>query len=48
MCIRDRLKIDEADAALIDSSDDFGFGELYSDFQDVKKRNPVSGADEAI
>ena len=42
------LKIDEADAALIDSSDDFGFGELYSDFQDVKKRNPVSGADEAI
>ena len=26
-------------------SDDFGFGELYSD---DKKRNPTSGADETI
>ena len=42
------LKIDAADAALLDSSDDFGFGELYSDFTDVKKRNPVSGSDEVI
>ena len=42
------LKIDEADAALLDSDDDFGFGELYSDFTDMKKRNPTSGADEAI
>ena len=42
------LKIDEADAALLDSDDDFGFGELYADFTDMKKRNPTSGADEAI
>ena len=42
------LKIDAADDALLDSSDDFGFGELYSDFTDMKKRNPTSGADEAI
>jgi len=42
------LKIDEADAALLDSSDDFGFGELYSDFTDIKKRNPTTGADVAI
>ena len=42
------LKIDEDDAALLDSSDDFGFGELYSDFTDMQKRNPISGADEAI
>ncbi len=42
------LEIDEADHATIDSDDDFGFGELYSDFTDMKKRNPVSGADEAI
>ena len=42
------LKIDAADHILVDSDDDFGFGELYSDFTDMKKRNPVSGADEAI
>ena len=42
------LKIDAADAALLESDDDFGFGEIYSDFTDIKKRNPVSGADEAI
>ena len=42
------LKIDEDDAALLESDDDFGFGELFSDFTDMKKRNPVSGQDEAI
>ena len=42
------LKIDEDDAALLESDDDFGFGELYSDFTDMKKRNPVSGQDETI
>ena len=42
------LKIDEDDAALLESSDDFGFGELFSDYTDVKKRNPVSGQDETI
>ena len=42
------LKIDEDDAALLDSDDDFGFGELFSDFTDMKKRNPVSGQDETI
>ena len=42
------LKIDEDDAALLDSSDDFGFGELFSEYTDQKKRNPISGADEAI
>ncbi len=42
------LKIDAADAALLDSDDDFGFGELFSDFTDMKKRDPTSGADVAI
>ena len=42
------LEIDEADHATIEADDDFGFGELYSDFTDMKKRNPLSGADEAI
>mgnify|MGYP003302752362 FL=1 len=42
------LKIDEDDAALLDSSDDFGFGEIYSEYTDMKKRNPISGQDEAI
>ena len=41
-------KVDTADAALLDTDDDFGFGELYSEFTDYKKRNPISGADEAI
>ena len=31
-----------------DSDDDFGFGIVDSDFTDNKKRNPTSGADEAI
>ena len=42
------LKIDAADHALLESDDDFGFGEIYSEFTDMKKYNPVSGADEAI
>ena len=42
------LKLDAADDALLTSEDDFGFGELFSDYTDMKKRNPVSGADEAI
>ena len=60
MCIRDSstaaahasgasvYKVDTTDAALLDTDDDFGFGELYSEFTDYKKRNPISGADEAI
>ena len=31
-----------------DADDDFGFGIVDSDFTDNKKRNPTSGADEAI
>ena len=42
------LKIDEDDAALLTSDDDFGFGELFSEYTDQKKRNPISGNDEAI
>jgi len=42
------LKIDAADHALVDSDDDFGFGEIYSEFTDMKKRNPITGSDEAI
>ena len=40
--------IDSADAALLDSDDDFGFGETSSYFTDVKKYNPLSGQDEDI
>ena len=40
--------ITEADNTLLDSDDDFGFGELKAEFTDLKKRNPISGADEAI
>ena len=40
--------IDSADAALLDSDDDFGFGETSSYFTDVKKYNPISGQDEDI
>ena len=32
---------------LLDSEDDFGFGELKSEFTDMKA-NPISGNDEAI
>lgn len=42
------LLLNSADDDLLESDDDFGFGELYSDFTDIKKRNPVSGADEAL
>ena len=42
------LKIDEDDAALLDSEDDFGFGEIYSEYTDQKKRDPVSGTDTAL
>ena len=36
------------DPITADADDDFGFNEIYSEFTDSKKRNPVSGADEAI
>ena len=36
------------DPITADADDDFGFSELYSSFEDNKKRNPVSGNDEAI
>lgn len=31
-----------------DADDDFGFNEIKSEFVDIKKRNPISGADEDI
>ena len=31
-----------------DADDDFGFGETTASFTDNKKRNPTSGADQAI
>jgi hypothetical protein len=40
--------VNQADADLLDSDDDFGFGEMKSEFTDNKKRNFVSGNDEAI
>ena len=40
--------ITAADNAFLDSEDDFGFGELKAEFTDMKKRNPISGNDEAI
>ena len=40
--------VNTADADLLDSDDDFGFGEMKSEFTDNKKRNFVSGNDEAI
>ena len=42
------FKLDAADDVLVDSEDDFGFNETTSFFQDQKKFNPVSGADESI
>jgi hypothetical protein len=36
------------DPITADADDDFGFNEIYSEFTDTKKRNPVSGADETI
>ena len=40
--------ITEADNTLLDSDDDFGFGELKAEFTDLKKRNPISGNDEDL
>ena len=38
----------QPDPITADADDDFGFGEIYSEFTDQKKRNPISGNDEAI
>lgn len=38
----------EPDPVTADADDDFGFGIVDEDFTDNKKRNPVSGVDEAI
>ena len=38
----------QPDPVTADADDDFGFGIVDEDFTDNKKRNPVSGADEAI
>tara|TARA_B100000035_G_scaffold278221_1_gene257022 strand:- start:50 stop:835 length:786 start_codon:yes stop_codon:yes gene_type:complete len=38
----------QPDPITADADDDFGFGVVDEDFSDNKKRNPVSGADEAI
>jgi hypothetical protein len=38
----------QPDPITADADDDFGFGETFADFTDNKKRNPTSGADEAI
>lgn len=38
-------KLDSADHALVESDDDFGFGELYSEFTDMKKYDPSTGND---
>ncbi|WDS60884.1 proximal tail sheath stabilization [Synechococcus phage S-BM1] len=43
--VRYTIQPDPLDA---DSDDDFGFGIVDEDFADNKKRNPTSGADEAI
>ena len=38
----------QPDPVTADADDDFGFGIVDEDFSDFKKRNPTSGADEAI
>ena len=38
----------QPDPVTADADDDFGFGIVDQDFTDNKKRNPTSGADEAI
>ena len=38
----------QPDPVTADADDDFGFGIVDEDFTDNKKRNPVSGVDEAI
>lgn len=40
--------VDALDDPFTDPDDDFGFNELYSEFTDIKKRNPVTGSDEEI
>ena len=40
--------VNQADANFLDADDDFGFGEMTSSFTDGKKKNFVSGSDEAI
>ena len=40
--------VNQADADLLDGFDDFGFGEMKAEFTDMKKKNFVSGNDEAI
>jgi hypothetical protein len=39
-------KITEADHAFVDSDDNFGFNELFSEFTDGLSRNPTTGVDE--
>lgn len=39
------LKIDAADHLLVESDDDFGFGEIFSEYTDMKKYDPDTGAD---
>ncbi len=39
------LKIDAADHLLVQSDDDFGFGEIFSEYTDMKKYDPDTGAD---
>ena len=36
----------EPDPITSDPDDDFGFNELFSEFNDGKSRNPVTGNDE--
>ena len=38
----------QPDPITADADDDFGFGVVDEDFSDNKKRNPISGVDEAI
>ena len=40
--------VDVLDDPFTDPDDDFGFNELYSEFTDMKKRNPVTDTDEEI
>ena len=40
--------VNQADADFLDADDDFGFGEMSASFTDGKKKNFVSGSDEAI
>lgn len=44
----DVKKIDSADNLLLTSDDDFGFGEIWSEYTDLKKYDPDTGADVSI